>query len=200
MKTINWPTAAVCIAFVVAVAVLLGFGKTVPAGWLGMAGTIVAGFMQALLGGSSSGGGTLTSLPGGASKANGPVPPASTRGRLRLVPMLAAVFVLGILVSGCNGATPTPQTVTDVTIGLNAAVCVLTTYATDMNAGKGEVDAIADCVIKCGVSAAQATGLLDAHRKAETLEKAGKLPQASSDRERAQRALAILRRETVSAS
>lgn len=161
MKNLNWPTAVVCAVFVLVVGALLYSGKPVPAGWLGIAGTIIAGSMQALFGGSSSGGGTLTSLPGVASKSNGPVPPAASR-----VGLLGVVFAC----VGCVNGQPTPQTVQDVTIGLNAAMCVLTTYATDTQAGKSEGDAIADAAIKCGVSLVQATGVLDAHKKAETLE------------------------------
>ncbi len=79
-----------------------------------------------------------------------------------------AVCAFGL--AGCTNGTPTPQTVQDVTIGLNAAICVLTTYATDMGAGKGEAASLADAAIKCGVSAAQASGVLASHRAAESLE------------------------------
>lgn len=79
------------------------------------------------------------------------------------------VFLLAIM---CTGATCTPaQGAADVTIGLNAAICVIETITTEEQSGIGEVQAIADAVIKCGVSAAQAAGVLSAHRKAETLDK-----------------------------
>lgn len=79
---------------------------------------------------------------------------------------LALALVLG------TGATCTPaQGAADVTIGLNAAICVIETITSEEQGGIGEVQAIADAVIKCGVSAAQAAGVLSAHRKAETLDK-----------------------------
>lgn len=163
MKSIQWPTAVVCIVFVLVVGALLFFGKTVPAGWVGMAGTIVASFMQAILGGGSAPGGGQISISPGAKVTitNGPVPPAAAR-----IVLAGAALAL----CACVGGVPTPQTVQDVTIGLNAAVCVFETYSADRNAGKSEGDTIADCAIKCGVSAAQASGLLDAHRKAEVAE------------------------------
>lgn len=113
----------------------------------------------------------------------------------------AALLVVVVCATGCaaNGA-PTPTTVQDVTIGLNAAICVIGTYSSDISQGKGEVDAIADCVIKCGVTAAQASGLLDAHRKAETLEQAKK-PNAGNDvHDQAVRALVYMRAHPVPAS
>lgn len=162
MKSIQWPTAAVCIAFVLVVGALLFFGKPVPAGWLGLAGTVVTSFMEAVMGGgaSASGGGTATSLPGSV-VSGGTKPPTAARATL-----IGAVLAC----CGCVNGVPTPQTVQGVTIGLNAAVCVFETWSGDVGAGKSEPDAIADAAIKCGVTAIQASGLLDAHRKAEVAE------------------------------
>jgi hypothetical protein len=70
----------------------------------------------------------------------------------------------------CSCGLTAAQGVTDVGIGLNAAVCVLDTYSTDIQSGKTEADAVADAVLKCGVTAAQASGILSSHRKAETVE------------------------------
>lgn len=85
--------------------------------------------------------------------------------------LVAIAGVIACATISCTNGVPNPQTVTDVTIGLNAAQCVLSTYAQDTHDGKGELEAVADAAIKCGVSAIQASGVLDAHRKAETLEK-----------------------------
>jgi hypothetical protein len=68
-----------------------------------------------------------------------------------------------------GGGIP-PQTATDVVVGLNAAECILTTYSADIARGEAETAAIVDTTIKCGVTAAQATGLLGAHRKAMVVE------------------------------
>lgn len=129
--------------------------------------TLIGLFTDAVGSGTSSGGGAVSRV--GSSGSNGPTPPMAARlgrGVYRLV--FPALAVLAC--AGCVNGQPTPQTVQDVTIGLNAAMCVLTTYATDMQAGKSEGDAIADAAIKCGVSLVQATGVLDAHKRAETLE------------------------------
>jgi hypothetical protein len=87
-----------------------------------------------------------------------------------LTALFAATFAIGYSIEGCNKDGPSPQTVTDVTIGLNAAICVINTYATDIAKGKSEADAIVDTAVKCGVSAAQAGGILAAHKSAETIE------------------------------
>lgn len=162
MKSIQWPTAIVCLGAFAFLAFVVWRG--VPAWAVALVGAIatgLAGYMESLFsGGSASGGGTVSKLPTSTST-NGPVPPTAAR-----VILVGAALAL----CGCTNGIPNPQTVQDVTIGLNAAVCVFETYSTDLGAGKGEVTAIADCVAKCGVSAAQATGLLDSHRKAEVAE------------------------------
>lgn len=92
--------------------------------------------------------------------------------RFTLALTAAAFVTLG------NGAScSTQQGVADVTIGLNAAACIIQTVVADEQGGQNEVAAIADAVIKCGVTAAQATGLLAAYRKGETLE--GFVPKAA---------------------
>jgi hypothetical protein len=75
-----------------------------------------------------------------------------------------ALVFAAVVLAGC-GLTG-GQVVQDVTVGLNAAVCVLNTVSADESAGQSEVQAIADAVVKCGVSAAQAGGILDAHKAA----------------------------------
>jgi hypothetical protein len=83
---------------------------------------------------------------------------------------LAAGTLASIVAMG-TGATCTPtQTVADVTIGLQAAICVLNTVVADEQGGHSEAAAIEDAVLKCGVSAAQAAGVLAAYRKAEMAE------------------------------
>lgn len=86
---------------------------------------------------------------------------------------LSVLFMILLVACGLTGA----QAVTDVVTGLNAAACVLNTVSADEAAGKPEADAIVDAVLKCGVSAAQAGGILDAHRKAEVQE--GFVPRAA---------------------
>lgn len=80
----------------------------------------------------------------------------------------AAVVLLGLggLLRGVTACSVPPQTVADISVGVQAAACVLDTYATDLQSGKSETQAIADSALKCGVSAAQASGLLAEHRKA----------------------------------
>lgn len=70
------------------------------------------------------------------------------------------------LALGTGASCPPSTVVSDVTIGLQAAICVLATYSADIAGGKSEVNAIEDCVLKCGVSAAQAGGVLAEHKKA----------------------------------
>ncbi len=79
-------------------------------------------------------------------------------------------FVL-VLCAGCGGCGLSgPQVVQGIDVGLNAGICVLNTVSGDEAAGQSETVAIEDAVIKCGVSAAQASGILAAHRKAEVQE------------------------------
>ena len=181
---ISWPTAVVLAVFVIGWVVLAAMGKPIPA-WMAASAAVVGKLIllavQSMFptGGSSSGGGigSVSKLPSTSASSNGPVPPAAARMGWLLLPrwstraLLTATAVWGLLIAAClpNGA-PTPQTVTDVVIGLHAAECVLTTYPTDKAQGMTEIQAIADTAFKCGVTVAQATGLLDSHRKAEVAE------------------------------
>jgi hypothetical protein len=83
----------------------------------------------------------------------------------------SALVCLFIVSCGAGGGIP-PQTVTDVTVGVNAALCVMDTYSADITAGKTEVQAIADAAIKCGLQVVQVTGILD-HAKAMQVKDAG---------------------------
>ncbi len=76
--------------------------------------------------------------------------------------MKIALVCLALTACGLTGG----QVVQGVDVGLNAAVCVLNTVSADESAGKSEGDAIADAIVKCGVSAAQASGILGAHKAA----------------------------------
>jgi hypothetical protein len=81
---------------------------------------------------------------------------------------LAITLVTALACTGCGLSSQ--QVVKDVTIGLDAAVCVLTTYTADIAKGMTEEAAIANTAITCGVSAAQAGGILAAHKRAEVTE------------------------------
>lgn len=82
---------------------------------------------------------------------------------------LAIALVLALACTGCAG-TSTQTVVKDVTIGLDAAVCVLNTYPPLIAKGVGEVQAIEQTAAVCGLTVLQATGVLGAHKKAEVLE------------------------------
>lgn len=79
--------------------------------------------------------------------------------------LLVAVFCLG-----CGG-TLTPQQSTDISIGVNAAACVITNGAIDLAAGMQPGQVVSDLVVKCGVSVAQVGTIFDATAAAE--DKAG---------------------------
>lgn len=85
------------------------------------------------------------------------------------VHVLFAVVGVGGLGILCIGAS-CQETVKDVTIGLNAAICVLNTVASEEAAGKSEAAAIEGAAVTCLVTTAQAAGVLAAHRKALVLE------------------------------
>ncbi len=53
---------------------------------------------------------------------------------------ILAIAAFAAATAACANGVPNSQTVTDATIGLNAAVCVLNTYAQDMHDGGGQVD------------------------------------------------------------
>lgn len=80
--------------------------------------------------------------------------------------VIVAATCLAAIALGTGASCPPSTVVSDVTIGLQAAICVLNTYSADIAGGKSEVNAIEDCVLKCGVSAAQAGGVLEAHKAA----------------------------------
>lgn len=95
----------------------------------------------------------------------------SPAGAVAAATKAAGAALLLLVLGACAGCGLTGgQVVQDVTIGLNAAACVLNTVSAETAAGKTEEQAVADAVVKCGVSAAQAAGVLDAHRKAEVTE------------------------------
>ena len=73
----------------------------------------------------------------------------------KLLPALFCLFTVS-----CGGLPPA-QVSTDVTIGVNSAMCVLATYSADRAAGKSEANAVLDAATKCGLSLVEATGLLD---------------------------------------
>jgi hypothetical protein len=78
---------------------------------------------------------------------------------------------LALAVALGTGATCTPQQgAADVTIGLEAAICVINTVETDLQGGHSQVEAIADAAFKCGVSAAQASGVFSAHVHGMTMQ------------------------------
>ena len=93
-------------------------------------------------------------------------PPKSLRVPTALLGAACACACAGGALMACL----TPKTVADITVGLDAAVCVLDTYSADLSAGQSEAQAVADAVIKCGVSTAQASGILASHKHAETME------------------------------
>jgi hypothetical protein len=103
-------------------------------------------------------------------------PPANERGFVHLR-SLAAVLGLGVILVGATGATCTPgQAVADLSIGLNAAICVLNTISANEAKGMPEGAAIENAAATCFVTTAQATGVLAAHRKALVLEGYAKSP------------------------
>lgn len=86
---------------------------------------------------------------------------------------LALIGVLGAFVCGCN--QPPAQVATESGIGLQGIACALDVYAVDTAQGKSVTQAVGDAVIQCakyGVSEAQAAGLFQSHRMAETREHA----------------------------
>lgn len=106
----------------------------------------------------------------------------SGQARMGVILLLAAVgssllvalgaALLAACVPGPNGGPPTvsPTVATDVTAGANAALCVFQHYTADVSAKMQPAAIVADCVMSCGLPAAQVTGLLDAHQAAESAE------------------------------
>lgn len=76
------------------------------------------------------------------------------------------------VVAACTGCAGTSQAtvVKDVTIGLDAAVCVLNTYPGDIAKGMTETQAIEDTAFHCGLNVLQTSGVLAAHKRAEVQE------------------------------
>lgn len=87
------------------------------------------------------------------------------------VKTMCAVLALS-LAAGCGASAPV--LVQDVTVGLQAAICVLRTYSTDVQAGMPVGSALADSAVKCGVSALQASGIIAENRAAMEREAARK--------------------------
>lgn len=83
--------------------------------------------------------------------------------------------------ANCQAPPVNPTTVTDVTVGVDAAVCALNEYATDQTAGMAWEAIVADVAIKCGIPVAKVIGLLDAHRGAEVKEGFAVRPVAGKD-------------------
>lgn len=83
--------------------------------------------------------------------------------------------------ANCQAPPVNPTTVTDVTVGVDAAVCALNEYATDQSAGMAWEAIVADVAIKCGIPVAKVIGLLDAHRGAEVKEGYAVRPMAGKD-------------------
>jgi hypothetical protein len=99
---------------------------------------------------------------------------------------VAIVGVLGLVLAvslgaNCQAPPVNPTTVTDVTVGVDAAVCALNEYATDQSAGMAWEAIVADVAIKCGIPVAKVIGLLDAHRGAEVKEGYALRPIAGKD-------------------
>jgi hypothetical protein len=148
---------------------------------LGISGGIASGAAQLVRGQTPETGPAVvvTSNPIVAAKAmysSKPPPAANQRGFAQLRGVLL-ISALPLVLFATTGATCTPaQIATDVTVGLQAAICVLNTVAVDEQGGKSEAAAIENAIAACGVTAAQAAGILAAHRKAETIEGMKKAP------------------------
>lgn len=67
----------------------------------------------------------------------------------------------------CGAGGLSQQGATDVTIGVQAAGCVIVNVATDLAAGESPPQIVLDVIAKCGVTAAQAGTLLDQQSAAE---------------------------------
>ena len=139
---------------------------------LGISGGLANGAAQLVRGQSIETGPALVLMPSKAPPAPSPMFPAGSNrppGYV-LAKLLPAVALLGVLVFGIGATCTKEQIVKDVTIGLQAAACVLITVATDEQGGKDEATALESAAVTCGVSAAQAAGILGAHRRAMTLD------------------------------
>lgn len=182
MKAINWTVTAALLrtllilgasTFVGAVVLPLGANGTLPVTWaawkpvlaIGASAAVVAEWLW-----------IRTHLSQAAQALGLPAAPAAAAAAAANVVKTTIVLLgLGMLLRGTTacGATPV-QVATDVGIGLQGAACVLNVYATDSAAGKTSFVAIvADAVAQCGqygITEANATGLLQAHRNAEMKE------------------------------
>jgi len=94
--------------------------------------------------------------------------PSSVPGPGPTAAILLFVGMLGFarLTVGCGG-TLTPQQVTDITIGVNAAACVIEDGATDLAAGMPPAQIIDDLEHRCGATAAQIATLFDKEAAAQ---------------------------------
>jgi hypothetical protein len=95
--------------------------------------------------------------------------------------VVACAFIAGVACQNGQPAPVSPGVVTDVTVGVDAAVCALNTYATDQAAGMSWEALVADVAVKCGIPVAKVVGLLDAHRGAEVKEGYALRPIAGKD-------------------
>lgn len=80
------------------------------------------------------------------------------------------------LALGCNGPQPNvpANVVQDVTVGVDAAICALNHYATDVANGMAPLLIVEDIAVTCGIPVAKVTGILDAHKAAMAKEAARK--------------------------
>jgi len=80
---------------------------------------------------------------------------------MKLLGMTAIVAACQLV--QCSGTTPAVA-VRDATVAVKDAVCLLTTYSTEVQAGVNEVQAGIDAIAKCGVPTDVAQNLLAAHK------------------------------------
>lgn len=88
----------------------------------------------------------------------------------RLLRKTSIIFIASMLY-GCGASTGT--VVKDIGIGIQAADCFFQNYTSNLNAGFSEGDSAVKAAITCGLSEAQATGLLNQHKAAMAAEKCG---------------------------
>lgn len=86
--------------------------------------------------------------------------------------MKITILAICLSLTGCGAGAAT--IIKDVEIGIQAADCFFQNYTSNLNAGNSEGDAAAKAAITCGLSEAQATGLLASHKAAMAAEKCGK--------------------------
>lgn len=181
MKAINWTLTAALLrtllilgasTFVGAIVLPVGVDGTLPVSWaawkpivaVGLSASAVAEWLWIRTHLSQAA--QALGLPAIAGTA---VSAAATVAKTSIV-----ILGLGFLLRGTTacGATPV-QVATDVGIGAQALGCVLGVYATDEAAGKQWPTIVEDSVIQCGkygITAANASSAMQAHRMAEMKE------------------------------